>query len=193
MLSNRSRPCPAGITRAAATRPASSWRSRSRSWSMARAVSRSVPAWPPSTRCCRSSSPGDRIVVGKNIYGGTYSLFHEYFERWGVIVEEVDTTDYEALDAAVVRRIRQGQCARMSGQGRVLRSAHQPASASQQRDGHCRNRPPSWRDRHRRQHIRHPVSAAAARPRRRHRHPFRHQVSGRPFRSQRRPRGGQGR
>ena len=45
--------------------------------------------------------PGDRIVVGKNIYGGTYSLFHEYFERWGVIVEEVDTTDYEALDAAV--------------------------------------------------------------------------------------------
>ena len=45
--------------------------------------------------------PGDRIVVGKNIYGGTYSLFHEYFERWGVIIEEVDTTDYEALDAAV--------------------------------------------------------------------------------------------
>lgn len=45
--------------------------------------------------------PGDRIVVGKNIYGGTYSLFHEYFERWGVIVEEVDTTDYKALDAAV--------------------------------------------------------------------------------------------
>lgn len=32
--------------------------------------------------------PGDRIIVGKNIYGGTYSLFHEYFERWGVIVEE---------------------------------------------------------------------------------------------------------
>lgn len=45
--------------------------------------------------------PGDRIIVGKNIYGGTYSLFHEYFERWGVIVEEVDTTDYKALDAAV--------------------------------------------------------------------------------------------
>ena len=40
-------------------------------------------------------------IVGKNIYGGTYSLFHEYFERWGVIVEEVDTTDYKALDAAV--------------------------------------------------------------------------------------------
>ena len=44
---------------------------------------------------------GDHIVAAKNIYGGTYSLFHEYFERWGVIIEEVDTTDYEALDAAV--------------------------------------------------------------------------------------------
>lgn len=45
--------------------------------------------------------PGDRIVVGKNIYGGTYSLFNEFFTRWGVDVEAVDTADYEALDAAV--------------------------------------------------------------------------------------------
>ena len=45
--------------------------------------------------------PGDRIVVGKNIYGGTYSLFNEFFTRWGVAVEAVDTADYEALDAAV--------------------------------------------------------------------------------------------
>ena len=44
---------------------------------------------------------GEHIVAANNIYGGTYSLFHEYFERWGVIVEEVDTTDYKALDAAV--------------------------------------------------------------------------------------------
>ena len=45
--------------------------------------------------------PGDRIVVGKNIYGGTYSLFNEFFARWGVNVEAVDTADYEALEAAV--------------------------------------------------------------------------------------------
>lgn len=45
--------------------------------------------------------PGDRIVVGKNIYGGTYSLLNEYFSRWGVGVESVDTADYEALDAAI--------------------------------------------------------------------------------------------
>ena len=52
--------------------------------------------------------PGDRIVVGKNIYGGTYSLFHEYFERWGVVVEEVDTADYPALDDAVSGRHAKG-------------------------------------------------------------------------------------
>ena len=48
--------------------------------------------------------PGDRIVVGKNIYGGTYSLFNEFFTRWGVRVEAVDTADYEALDTAVAGR-----------------------------------------------------------------------------------------
>lgn len=46
-------------------------------------------------------APGDRIVVGRNIYGGTYSLFHEYFTRWGLIVDQVDTRDAEALERAV--------------------------------------------------------------------------------------------
>lgn len=54
--------------------------------------------------------PGDRIVVGKNIYGGTYSLLNEYFARWGVLVEAVDTADYEALDEAVSGRSVQGAC-----------------------------------------------------------------------------------
>lgn len=45
--------------------------------------------------------PGDRIVVGKNIYGGSYSLLNEYFSRWGLAIESVDTADYEALDAAI--------------------------------------------------------------------------------------------
>ncbi|MBT1161126.1 aminotransferase class I/II-fold pyridoxal phosphate-dependent enzyme [Bifidobacterium sp. SO1] len=50
--------------------------------------------------------PGDRIVVGKNIYGGTYSLFNEYFAERGITFEPVDTADYEALDAAVQGRER---------------------------------------------------------------------------------------
>ncbi|KFI56096.1 trans-sulfuration enzyme family protein [Bifidobacterium callitrichos] len=45
--------------------------------------------------------PGDRIVVGKNIYGGTYSLFHDYFSRWGLTIESVDTHDFQALETAV--------------------------------------------------------------------------------------------
>ena len=46
-------------------------------------------------------SAGDRIVVGRNIYGGTYSLFNEFFSRWGLTVEAADTHDPEALRAAV--------------------------------------------------------------------------------------------
>ena len=45
--------------------------------------------------------PGDRIVVGDNIYGGSYSQLNEFFTRWGIIVEAVDTQDIAALEAAV--------------------------------------------------------------------------------------------
>lgn len=45
--------------------------------------------------------PGDRIVVGNNIYGGTYSLFNEHFSRWGLRSEPVDTSDYVALERAI--------------------------------------------------------------------------------------------
>ncbi|NEG69601.1 trans-sulfuration enzyme family protein [Bifidobacterium choloepi] len=45
--------------------------------------------------------PGDRIVVGDNIYGGTFSLLHEHFARWGVEVTPVDTQDPIALRAAL--------------------------------------------------------------------------------------------
>lgn len=36
-------------------------------------------------------APGERIVVGSNIYGGTYSLFNEHFNRWGLVSYPVDT------------------------------------------------------------------------------------------------------
>lgn len=45
--------------------------------------------------------PGDRIVVGRNIYGGTYSLFNEFFSRWGLSVEAADTHDPQTLRDAV--------------------------------------------------------------------------------------------
>lgn len=55
--------------------------------------------------------PGDRIVVGKNIYGGTYSLFNEYFAERGLEFDSVDTADYEALDAAISGCDRGGRAA----------------------------------------------------------------------------------
>lgn len=44
---------------------------------------------------------GDRIVVGDNIYGGTYSQLNEFFTRWGLVVESVNTRDDAALESAV--------------------------------------------------------------------------------------------
>ena len=45
--------------------------------------------------------PGDRIVVGDNIYGGSYSQLNEFFTRWGLKVQSVDTQNLEELTAAV--------------------------------------------------------------------------------------------
>ena len=50
-------------------------------------------------------------MVGKNIYGGTYSLFNEYFAERGLEFDSVDTADYEALDAAISGRDRGGRAA----------------------------------------------------------------------------------
>lgn len=45
--------------------------------------------------------PNDRIVVGSNIYGGTYSLFNEHFCRWGLLSTPVDTQNEEELEDAI--------------------------------------------------------------------------------------------
>ncbi|NMM92874.1 trans-sulfuration enzyme family protein [Bifidobacterium oedipodis] len=45
--------------------------------------------------------PGDRIIVGDNIYGGSYSQFNEFFTRWGLKIESVDAQDLTALEAAI--------------------------------------------------------------------------------------------
>ena len=46
-------------------------------------------------------SPGDRIVVGDNIYGGTYSQINDHFSRWGVRFTPVDTQDLNAVKQAL--------------------------------------------------------------------------------------------
>lgn len=47
--------------------------------------------------------PGRRVVSIRDTYGGTSRLFLEFLPRWGVEVELCDTTDHEAIEAAVAK------------------------------------------------------------------------------------------
>jgi len=44
--------------------------------------------------------PGDHVVVPHDAYGGTYRLFAQVLERWGVAHTSVDLTDLEAVAQA---------------------------------------------------------------------------------------------
>jgi len=50
--------------------------------------------------------PGDHVVSGRDVYGGTYRVFTKVFERFGVRFSFVDTTDLEAVGAALSERTR---------------------------------------------------------------------------------------
>jgi cystathionine beta-lyase/cystathionine gamma-synthase len=49
---------------------------------------------------------GDHAVVSRNVYGGTYRLFHQVLERFGLEFSWVDTTDLDAVRRAVGGRTR---------------------------------------------------------------------------------------
>jgi cystathionine gamma-synthase len=46
-------------------------------------------------------SPGDHVVLGDDVYGGTHRLLSRVMGRWGVRFDAVDLTDLEALGAAM--------------------------------------------------------------------------------------------
>ncbi len=46
-------------------------------------------------------SAGDRVVVGDDLYGGTYRIFSKVFSRYGIAFEYVDMTDLAATRAAI--------------------------------------------------------------------------------------------
>lgn len=46
-------------------------------------------------------SAGDHVVVGDDVYGGTFRLFDKVFTRYGVTFSWVDAADLEAVRAAV--------------------------------------------------------------------------------------------
>lgn len=44
---------------------------------------------------------GDHIIVGDQIYGGTFRLLHQFFARWGLSITAVDTRDPAAITQAI--------------------------------------------------------------------------------------------
>jgi cystathionine gamma-lyase len=45
--------------------------------------------------------PGDHVVAGDDLYGGTYRIFRRVFERYGIRFSFVDTCDVAAVEAAI--------------------------------------------------------------------------------------------
>ena len=48
-------------------------------------------------------SPGDRVVSVKDTYGGTNKLFIEFLPRFKIQVDLCNTTDHEAIEAAIAK------------------------------------------------------------------------------------------
>ena len=46
--------------------------------------------------------PGDRIVMGNDVYGGTHRLANRVFVPWGVELETVELTDLDAVRASML-------------------------------------------------------------------------------------------
>lgn len=45
--------------------------------------------------------PGDHVVCGNDLYGGTYRIFRRVFERYGIRFSFVDASDPRAVEAAI--------------------------------------------------------------------------------------------
>lgn len=48
--------------------------------------------------------PGDAILIGDDVYGGTYRLLAKVFQPWGVDVDVVDVTDTAVVSAALAAK-----------------------------------------------------------------------------------------
>lgn len=44
---------------------------------------------------------GDHLIVGDQIYGGTFRLLHQFFKQWGLEIAAVDTRDLQAVEKAI--------------------------------------------------------------------------------------------
>lgn len=48
--------------------------------------------------------PGDHVVTGDDIYGGTYRLFAQVFSRWGISFDFINMRDLQAVKKAITTR-----------------------------------------------------------------------------------------
>ena len=127
--------------------------------------------------------PGDHIVLGNDAYGGTYRLISRVLGEWGIGNTPVDMSDLDAVAAAVAaaaRRRRRQDPPRVGGDA-VQPDDEDHRHRGARQGGARRRRPPRGG-----QHLRLPVPADPARPRRRHRGALHHQVHRRPLRRRRR-------
>ena len=46
-------------------------------------------------------APGDRVVCGNDLYGGTFRLFRRVFAKYGLVLDIIDATDLKALARAL--------------------------------------------------------------------------------------------
>lgn len=51
-------------------------------------------------------SKGDRVICGNDLYGGTFRLFRQIFEPFGISFDVVDTTDLAAVEHALAQPAR---------------------------------------------------------------------------------------
>lgn len=49
----------------------------------------------------RLVKPGEKVVAGDDLYGGTYRLFHQILSEYGIHFQFVDTADLNAVEKAV--------------------------------------------------------------------------------------------
>jgi len=45
--------------------------------------------------------PGDHLIIGKEIYGGTFRIINDFFKRWNIEFTAVDTQNTAEIEAAI--------------------------------------------------------------------------------------------
>ena len=128
-------------------------------------------------------SPGDRVIIPDDAYGGTYRLFAAVLERWGL-----DYVPVHLPDVAAVRR-----CLAERPAPRLGGDADQPAAGHRRHRRAGRGRARGGRAAGGGQHVRLTAPAAPAGPRRGCGGALDHQVPGRALRRGRRRPGHRGR